>query len=65
MNFVLEHFDYQLELEHDECRLAIREHIAFVKPSCSSKVDLSKLENLIVSEEGVLSVRVMFHFRLV
>ena len=65
MNFDPEHFDYQLEQVHDGCRLAIREHIAFAKLSCSSKVDLSKLENLIVSEEGVPSVRVMFHCRLV
>ena len=67
MNFVLRHFDYQLEREHDVYRQAIGVHIAFVKLSCSFRVDLSKKddEDLIVSEGEGLSVRVMFRCHLV
>ena len=67
MNFVLGHFDYQLEREHDVYRQAIGVHIAFVKLSYSFRVDLFKMDDvdLIVSEEGGLSVRVMSRCRLV
>ena len=67
MNFVLGHFGYQLEQEPDGYRLAIREHIAFVKLSCSFKVGLSKMDDvdLIASEGEGLSARVMFRCRLV